>query len=667
VSDRSWETLSIIILQGEHGSGKTIQIPALISQQSVGDVLCKSLVVQPNILNARAVVHWMNQSLFAGGKLSGKVELAEEASKIGAADSLITYTTDEVLSSFLTEEDGIKAIDGYRVVFIDDIHYRSTATELLLMRIQSIISNRDKVENPIHFILMSAPQDFERLANHFGIERDRILSLEPIPEDPAKPLMKETYAAESTYSALPAVYTKIQEIVDRNEDNKSPQYNGILVYLRNEADVQAVFHECQGRFQNIPCKKLSLHVPIDDPENAVTCAAPKIVLTTDSMALGLTIKHIYAVIVTGTLEVKTFDPSIGHSLVSEVILSLAEIQQQAWRVGRNGQGECHYMFKQEVAQRLAQYKESDIPTSDSYQYILGLFSIFPDRVPYKASMKLMVYPQSPVAMFMIRRLRLLSCIGRMEEDFTGGYVAVGGAPFTNSIPNLSENARLLLSRINPAYTSRAVQLTILMACIISEPRRQVVHVRPETVVNLDEIGLQISLKITQTGDVWMQLWWLVKCILEGVENVKDSSHDYRIDEDVFMTHHTNYQRLSAIYKTGPIADQFEEEDEMIVLTETLRVLSGQLLHVAGGSPAEHVASGVARFITAKTILDYKQRPMFVIYLDLTEAGITGKFVASNLLCIPDDLVGLVATFDGLTVPTYLNSLREGMKCLNAGT
>jgi len=105
------------------------------------------------------------------------------------------------------------------------------------------------------------------------------------------------------------------------------------VFLRNDVDVKVAFDHCRNSFPEVSSKVLDGSIRLDGPNNAVTGPAPKIVLTTDSAALGLTVEHIHAVIVTGTSEASVFILSIGNSLLAEVGFSVDEVQQQAWRVG----------------------------------------------------------------------------------------------------------------------------------------------------------------------------------------------------------------------------------------------------------------------------------------------------------------------------------------------
>lgn len=78
------KTSSVTILVGDHGSEKTTRLPALVSQLSIDGSPCRSLVAQPNAINAEAAVHWMSggreNMTFANGKLSGKVRMAKDCS-----------------------------------------------------------------------------------------------------------------------------------------------------------------------------------------------------------------------------------------------------------------------------------------------------------------------------------------------------------------------------------------------------------------------------------------------------------------------------------------------------------------------------------------------------------------------------------------------------------
>ncbi|CZT09269.1 uncharacterized protein RAG0_14076 [Rhynchosporium agropyri] len=68
---------SLSILVGPHRSGKTIQMPSIISKPSANNATCKSLVSHLNILSAQAAAEFITSATanFAKGKLIGLVDV----------------------------------------------------------------------------------------------------------------------------------------------------------------------------------------------------------------------------------------------------------------------------------------------------------------------------------------------------------------------------------------------------------------------------------------------------------------------------------------------------------------------------------------------------------------------------------------------------------------
>jgi HrpA-like RNA helicase len=135
---------SVTVLVGDHGSGKTTQIPALVSEAFKQKANYSSMFVVPNGVNVRAVAAWMNKSPqqtkypFANGKLAGMVHWADNIFELRQkSNQIITYITDELLEICLLETP--EEIDKYSVIFIDDYHYRSTSTEVILLKVKNII------------------------------------------------------------------------------------------------------------------------------------------------------------------------------------------------------------------------------------------------------------------------------------------------------------------------------------------------------------------------------------------------------------------------------------------------------------------------------------------------------------------------------------------------
>lgn len=350
------EKSSVSILVGSHGSGKTIQMPAIVSRPRDEGPSCKSLVTQPNAINAAAVTQYMSSkdSKFGEGRLIGKVDAIRRCKGVSPPESVITYVPDEVMNTWLSTEQGLARIQEYNVIFIDDVHYKSISTELILLRIKSIMAHRDAKKAPIHFVVMSATEDISGLRLYFSISDEDVLRIAPPFEDLAKPHREKVFSEKDLHGKrLDELYLKVESIISR-EDNI--QETGILAILPSQADVEAAAQYCSQKYTTFACKMLHQHMKRHDQIDAINCKSPKMVFATDNIILGLTVQEINVVIVTGISEIQTFDPTLAHSRPNQVRLSQAEIEQQCCRVGRQFPGKCYHQFTEAKYQSLQQYK-----------------------------------------------------------------------------------------------------------------------------------------------------------------------------------------------------------------------------------------------------------------------------------------------------------------------
>ncbi|CZT44347.1 uncharacterized protein RSE6_04501 [Rhynchosporium secalis] len=133
---------SLSILVGPHGSGKTTQMPSIVSKPGPKNAMCRSLVTQPNILSAQAPAEFMTSkpSKFAEGKLIGLVDIIRRPKSLSQPRSVITFIPDDILNNWLSTDQGMERLKDYKMIFIDDCHYKSIQTEHILLRIKTIMT-----------------------------------------------------------------------------------------------------------------------------------------------------------------------------------------------------------------------------------------------------------------------------------------------------------------------------------------------------------------------------------------------------------------------------------------------------------------------------------------------------------------------------------------------
>jgi len=533
---------TITLLTGHHGSGKTPLLPALVSTALKGTPAAKIVVAQPNALNAMTVCNWMSPSKkdeklidsnsFANGKLKGKVRLVLTAKdQDSAEDAILTYTTDAMLETWLSISTN-HPIPDYKVVFIDDVHEQTMATETTLLRIRDVIRSRNEANDPIHFVIMSPETDVGVLQKYFAIDDSDVIRLPPEAHDPAKPSLTEHWLESVSVNArrIPDIYRKVEEIIEDKKKTSGLEEVGILVVLPTKTHVDKAHTHFSDTLKDSKIKCFKMYTGMSrSPMDLIWAPGPKIITAVDSCLVGLIIRDIYVVFVTDVTTAWDIDPTYGQALLTNVHMSQLEVQQYAGRVGRIRPGTCYYMFGKDQYPKLLQRKASPLITGDCTEYIVRLYNIFPGSYPVEGLMDLMVYPQERIVQSVTRSLRIL---GLIEREEAGYYVA---SPLEDvlSIPSIHINTRLFLAIKRPKSPDEFL-LRVNPACILSVPHRQFVGFnnpgsRNDKVLNSAEATSPIAFH----GDVWASLWWFTRCIEQGIDRVITENKGISIDKSMF--------------------------------------------------------------------------------------------------------------------------------------
>jgi hypothetical protein len=657
---------SVTILQGPNGIGKTTHLPAMISrvlEDKLGpEVGRKVLVVHPNALVVNSIPRWMNQSegreLFAKGSMAGRV-----VSYVGTAGLLpeddndrLVYTTDDSLSSIAlvveANPEGSQGPNiigpGYRVVFVDEARHRSLPTEMILLRIKSIMAQRD-AENPVHFVIMADTLETGIYKSFFNIEDDHSIYLQDY-RDTSR--VKRVYIDPVEADALPSLLEqKLEDIVSTNPAGGV----GILVILpsrQNAIDAQCKYAE------KYPDMNACVLINSMDTEE-ITRDRPKMVFSTFDSVIGLTVSDIQHLIVSGISDAEIFDPKVGHALTTQVAMSASDIDHICGRLSHGLAGTCHLLWPESTTRRLVQFRLSPLLWDDCLDYISQLFSIFDGRYPVVGSMELMVYPQRHSVILSVRKLRSL---GLIRSRGIGYSLQPLGRIFTaNFSYGRSKSVQLegsLLMCIGNIDIMR-----INMACILTMSWRHVSPLDSEdgSISRFDCLidDPRAAHLISELGDLWLELWCFHRCARDGIAKVLDLCPELDIDEEVLNGLMRKRQSLCEYFNVDKNSE-FDWSTEDNLLSDLLRIFQWRLISFdEDNTNGQFLSTGHPVSIDEESILRGRRVSPTVICFHPRKKR--GEYTANRLLHIPRKLLDShLEDYGKSNLEDLGKSLSEGM-------
>ena len=154
------ETNSIVIIQGNTGSGKSTQIPQYILDDHVRRSKPVNIVVtQPRRIAARSLCQYVSscRSWPIGQTVGYQTSLNKQRCEL---TRILYCTTGVLLQKFILS----KTLQDFTHIIIDEVHERDQSMDFLLILIRTLwLRNSSNVK----IILMSATIEIDKLANYF--------------------------------------------------------------------------------------------------------------------------------------------------------------------------------------------------------------------------------------------------------------------------------------------------------------------------------------------------------------------------------------------------------------------------------------------------------------------------------------------------------------------
>lgn len=322
---------SVLIIEGETGSGKTTQIPQYLHEvgyTELGKIGC----TQPRRVAAMSVAARVSQEMDV--KLGNEVGYSIRFEDCTSDKTVIKYMTDGMLlREFLTDPE----LKDYSVMIIDEAHERTLSTDILFGLIKDVARFREDIK----IIIASATLDAAKFSAYFDNA--------PIFKIPGR-----MYPVDILYTKAPEADYLDAAIVTVLQIHVTQPLGDILVFFTGQEEIEAaeeiLLQRTRGlgsRIRELLIRPIYATLPSErqaqvfetTPENA-----RKVVLSTNIAETSLTIPGICYVIDTGFCKQTNYNPHSGMESLLVTPISQAMANQRAGRAGRTAPGKCFRLY-----------------------------------------------------------------------------------------------------------------------------------------------------------------------------------------------------------------------------------------------------------------------------------------------------------------------------------
>ena len=363
----------VIVLCGETGSGKSTQLPKILTDMGRG---ISGIIghTQPRRIAARSVAARVAEELNA--RLGQEVGFRIRFTDSSGPNTRIRLMTDGIL---LAETQGDPWLSQYDTIIVDEAHERSLNIDFLLGYLKRLLPKRSDLK----LIITSATIDAARFAEHFGIGGRPA---------PVLHIAGRTFPVEIRYQPLGDESTEddsgelrdwLDGVVDAVQEASELDTGHILVFLPTERDIREAAKRLSGRKYpgDTPVYSTEI-VPLFgrlsmEEQTKVFSPWPhrRIVLATNVAESSLTVPGIRYVIDTGTARISRYSARSRMQRLPVEPISQASANQRAGRCGRVGPGICIRLYGEEDFRQREAFTAPEIQRTNLAAVILRTLSL----------------------------------------------------------------------------------------------------------------------------------------------------------------------------------------------------------------------------------------------------------------------------------------------------
>ena len=387
--------ISVIIIMGETGCGKTTQVPKIIYENCSLDnkMIC---ITQPRRIAAISISERVAEELDSkiGDIVGYSVRFKEKMSK----KTKIKFVTDGMLVRECILD---KNLNKYKYIILDEIHERSIHTDILMMICQDLLINKKRPD--LKLIIMSATLDPKKYMEYFNTNalikihgRKFPIKVYNISEEKEENILLNKTIEKDYYDLISKCIDRclnciLQIILSKKEEDKS---GDILVFLPGQEDIEDLQELLKAKkeeintelknYGNMEFKVLPLFGSLPSNQqlkifrplkNKFGKSIRKIILATNIAETSLTIKNIKYIIDSGFFKMRKYYPKLNIDTLKVTKISKNSALQRAGRAGRESPGICYRLYTQEEYKNFLDQTEPEILRINLRNISLQLFSI----------------------------------------------------------------------------------------------------------------------------------------------------------------------------------------------------------------------------------------------------------------------------------------------------
>lgn len=354
----------VTIITSGTGSGKTVLIPKFLLhifgyEKNIAVTLPKQIIVKSTAeFSAETLDVKLGQHVGYQYKGSDRKHMNK--------DSKLIYITDGSLVARLMNDITLEGISG---VIIDEAHERNVRIDFLLYLTKEVLTRRPDFK----LIIMSATIDTNLFNNYYKDFKSSVMNISGETLYPIKSHYLDFAISEKDYVKYGLAI--INKIIEDTEDGDILFF---VTSINETMDVCKKFvHDkkniCLEVYSGIPSDKQTLVENISKYKDG-TEYTRKVIVATNAAESSLTIDGIKYVIESGYELSSYFDPETGANRLDRQRITKAQARQRMGRSGRTGPGICHHLYTKAEYEKMKDFPEPEIRTSDITSECLRLLN-----------------------------------------------------------------------------------------------------------------------------------------------------------------------------------------------------------------------------------------------------------------------------------------------------
>lgn len=440
---------TVVVLEGETGSGKTTQVPQFLIDAGFtadGKMVC---CTQPRRVAAMSVAKRVAEEMdVALGEEVGYTIRFEDRT---SSSTVLKYLTDGML---LREAMSDPTLNAYSCIVLDEAHERTLSTDVLMGLLKGVLNQRKDLK----VIVMSATLDASKFQDYF--------SGAPLLRVPGR-----MFPVEIFYSPAPEddyVEAAVRTAIDIH---RTEPPGDILIFLTGEEEIEESCRNIQESLERFTkqCGKV-ITLPLysslpPEKQQRVFDKAPgpsfasgppgrKIICATNVAETSLTIEGVVYVVDTGFSKQKIYNPRVRVESLLVQAISRASAKQRAGRAGRTRPGKCFRLYTRDAFDsELTETAYPEILRSNLGNVVLQLKQLGIDDLVHFDFMD----PPAPETL--MRALELLNYLGALDDE--GDLTTLG--KLMAEFPLEPENSVALIKAEEHSCTDEVLSIVAMLS------------------------------------------------------------------------------------------------------------------------------------------------------------------------------------------------------------